>query len=253
MLKVAINGYLGAMGQVVAEEVKKDNEMYLIAGIDKKYIQKDKNGITVYDDISNLKDEIDVIIDFSHPSSLDSLLEFCIKNNTSLVIGTTGLEDKHIAKIKAASKKIPIFYSANMSLGINLLLSLVAKSAYVLGDDFDIEIIEKHHNKKVDAPSGTAYMIADSINKIFNNSKKYIYDRHSKTEKRNKNEIGIHSIRGGTIVGEHTAIFAGPDEIIEINHIATSKTIFAQGAIKACKFIIKNNNGLYNMENLINS
>ena len=253
MLKVAINGYLGTMGQVISEEIKKEKEIHLVAGVDKKYIKNDKNSIKVYDNISDIKEEVDVIIDFSHPSSLDSILKFSSENNIALVIGTTGLENKHIEKIKNASDKIPIFYSANMSLGVNLLLSLVKKSAHVLGNNFDIEIIEKHHNKKIDAPSGTAYMIADSINETLNNSKNYVYNRHDKSVKRNKNEIGIHSIRGGTIVGEHTAIFAGPDEVIEISHSAASKKVFAQGALKAVKFIINKDNGLFDMNDLINN
>ncbi|HLR35530.1 MAG TPA: 4-hydroxy-tetrahydrodipicolinate reductase [Tissierellales bacterium] len=253
MLKVGINGYLGAMGQVIAKEIKENKEMSLVVGIDKKAIENDKNNIKVYDNISDIKEELDVIIDFSHPSSLEPILKFASENNIALVIGTTGLENEHIEKIKAASDKIAIFYSANMSLGVNLLLSLVKKSANLLGDSFDIEIIEKHHNKKIDAPSGTAYMIADSINETLNNSKNYVYNRHDKSLKREKNEIGIHSIRGGTVVGEHTAIFAGPDEVIEITHSAASKKIFAQGALKAAKFIINKDNGLFNMDDLINN
>lgn len=251
MLKIAINGYLGAMGQVIHKEVINDSKMELVAGIDKSYNEKVEKDIKVYNNISELKENVDIIIDFSHPSSLEGLLDYCVEKNISLVIGTTGLENEHMEKIKKASEKIAIFYSANMSLGINLLLSLVAKTSKVLEDNFDIEIIEKHHNKKVDAPSGTAYMIADAINDALNNSKKYVYDRHSKSEKRTRNEIGIHSIRGGTIVGDHTAIFAGPDEVLEISHSASSKTVFAQGAIKASKFVSKKEKGLYNMEDLI--
>lgn len=253
MVKVAINGYLGAMGQVIAEEIKKDEEMSLVAGIDTEYIENDKNNITVYDNIFDLKEDIDLIIDFSHPSSLDPMLKYAVDNNISLVIGTTGLEENDIEKMNNASNKIAIFYSANMSLGVNLLLSLVKKSARVLGDNFDIEIIEKHHNKKIDAPSGTAYMIADSINETFNKSKNYVFNRQDKTERRSKDEIGIHSIRGGTIVGEHTTIFAGPDEVIEISHNASSKRVFAQGALKAGKFVSQKNNGFYNMDHLINN
>ena len=153
--------------------------------------------------------------------------------------------------IKCASEKTPIFYSANMSLGINLLVLMAKNISPVLEDTFDIEIIEKHHNKKIDAPSGTAYMIANAINDKLNNSKEYVFDRHTKSTARNKNEIGIHAIRGGTIVGEHTVIYAGPDEVIEIKHSASSKKIFAQGAIKAAKFICSKENGLYSMEDLI--
>lgn len=253
MLKVAINGYLGAMGQVIADEIKEDEEMSLVAGISTEYIENDINNITVYDNVFDIKEDIDLIIDFSHPNSLDSLLKYAVENNIPLVIGTTGFEKEEMEKMKKASEKIAIFYSANMSLGVNLLLSLVKTSANLLGNNFDIEIIEKHHNKKIDAPSGTAYMIADAINQTFDNSKKYIFNRQDKTERRKREEIGIHSIRGGTIVGDHTAIFAGPDEVIEITHKASSKRIFAQGALKAGKYIIEKKNGFYNMDNLINN
>lgn len=254
MLKVAINGYLGAMGQVLAEEISKDEELKLVAGIDRNYNKNIKTkDIKVYNNVHELTEHVDMIIDFSHPNSLNDLLDYCIEKNISLVIGTTGLKDEDMEKIKKGSEKTAIFYSANMSLGINLLLSLVAKTAKVLGDNFDIEIIEKHHNQKIDAPSGTAYMIADKINETLDNSKKYIYERHSRNEKRAKTEIGIHSIRGGTIVGEHSAIFAGPDEVVEICHNASSKAVFAQGAIKASKFISKKEKGFYNMDDLINS
>ncbi|HHV38074.1 MAG TPA: 4-hydroxy-tetrahydrodipicolinate reductase [Tepidimicrobium sp.] len=250
MLKVVINGLLGQMGQVIAEQVKNKDDMELVAGIvtDTHSYAGD---IEVYDNIMNFNGPCDVIIDFSHPSALADLLNYAKNNEVALVIGTTGYGDKDISFIKEAAKNIPIFYSANMSLGINLLLSLVHKAAAILGDDFDIEVIEKHHNQKIDAPSGTAYMIADKINQAFNNSKTYTFGRHTKTEKRSPKEIGIHAIRGGTIVGEHTVLFAGLDEIVEIKHNASSKSVFAKGALRAAEFIVAQDKGLFDMDDLI--
>lgn len=250
MLNIVINGYLGQMGQVISNLIKTQNDMHLIAGIDKN-AKSYECGIDLYENISDFKGKCNVIIDFSNPSALDELLEYATNNNIALVIGTTGYGEKEFSKLKEAAKEIPIFYSANMSLGINLLLSLVAKTAAVLNEEFDIEIIEKHHNKKIDAPSGTAYMIADKINEEFDNNKVYTFGRHTKTNRRSPNEIGIHAIRGGTIVGEHSVIFAGLDETIEIEHRATSKNVFAKGALEAAKFIVNKNNGLYNMDDLI--
>lgn len=250
MINVLINGYWGAMGQVLAGEIDKTENMKVVAGVDRcvRDIQIEHK---IYSNIFDCNDDIDVIIDFSHPNSLSNLLKYGTDKNIPLVIGTTGLSEDDINNINIASKNIPIFYSANMSLGVNTLISIVKSISPILEEGFDIEIVEKHHNKKVDAPSGTAYMIANSINQVLNNSKEYIFDRHTTTNTRDKKEIGIHSIRGGTIVGEHAVIFAGTDEIIEIKHSASSKKIFAQGAIKAAKFICNKENGLYNMENLI--
>ena len=250
MIKVLINGYYGQMGQVISQEIKKDTEMELVAGVDKNKSNNCED-FNIYNNIFDCNEDIDIIIDFSHPSSLPNLLKYSMEKNIPLVIGTTGFSNEDIEKIENTSKKIPIFYSANMSLGINVLVSIVKDIAPVLEDSFDIEIIEKHHNKKIDAPSGTAYMIADEINKELNNSKEYVFGRNTKTNKREKKEIGIHAIRGGTIVGEHSVMFAGCDEVIEIKHSASSKKIFAQGAIKAAKFLYNQENGLYNMENLI--
>ncbi|MDQ4682653.1 4-hydroxy-tetrahydrodipicolinate reductase, partial [Stenotrophomonas maltophilia group sp. RNC7] len=173
------------------------------------------------------------MIDFSNPARLYDLLTFCVDTNTAVVIATTGLSEEQEIRIKDVSKKIPVFKSSNTSLGINLVLDLVRKSTNILNEAFDIEIIEKHHNKKIDAPSGTAYMIAQAINEEMSNEMVYNYGREGKNSKRNKNEIGIHAVRGGSIVGEHTVIFAGMDEIIEIKHTALSKGVFARGAIKA--------------------
>ncbi|WP_416198178.1 MAG: 4-hydroxy-tetrahydrodipicolinate reductase [Sporanaerobacter sp.] len=250
MINVLINGYYGKMGQVLANEVKEDNDMSLIAGVDVNALNTQSN-FKVYNHIFDCNDAIDVIIDFSHPSSLSDLLKYAIEKNIALVIGTTGLTNDDMDKIKTASEKIPVFYSANMSLGINVLASILKDITPVLEDTFDIEIVEKHHNKKIDAPSGTAYLLAEAINSTLEDKKDYVFDRHFKKEARDKNEIGIHSIRGGTIVGEHTVIFAGCDEVIEIKHSASSKKIFAQGAIKAAKFVYNKENGFYNMEKLM--
>lgn len=250
MINVLINGYYGKMGQVLANEVKEDNDMSLIAGVDVNALNTQSN-FKVYNHIFDCNDAIDVIIDFSHPSSLSDLLKYAIEKNIALVIGTTGLTNDDMDKIKTASEKIPVFYSANMSLGINVLASILKDITPVLEDTFDIEIVEKHHNKKIDAPSGTAYLLAEAINSTLEDKKDYVFDRHLKKEARDKNEIGIHSIRGGTIVGEHTVIFAGCDEVIEIKHSASSKKIFAQGAIKAAKFVYNKENGFYNMEKLM--
>lgn len=249
MLKVIISGCNGAMGQVLSKTIEAMEDAKIAAGIDKD-IDRCKNNYDVYSDISDYKEKADVIIDFSNPGSLENLLKYGTEKETPIVIATTGLSAKNMESIKKASEKIAVFQSGNTSLGINVLNSLVKKAAAILSETFDIEIIEKHHNKKIDAPSGTAYMIAQGINDELNNSKKFVYGREG-ISKREKNEIGIHSVRGGTIAGEHTVIFAGMDEIIEIKHTAMSKNIFAQGAVKAAKYIVNQDKGLYNMDDLI--
>lgn len=250
MLKVIINGCYGKMGKVLAQEIELDDSIQVVAGIDRK-IQEIKTPFPVYDNIFNCKEKADVVIDFSRPEALEGLLDYAVNTNTPLVIATTGLSEQNIEHIIETSKKVPIFQSANMSLGINVLIKLVQTASEIIGDFADIEIVERHHNLKVDAPSGTAYLIADKINHTLNNTKKYTFGRHTKTERRKKDEIGIHAIRGGTIVGDHTVIFACSDEVIEISHSAASKNIFALGAIKAAKFIVDKKAGLYNMDDLI--
>lgn len=251
MIKVIINGYLGQMGQVIEKQINQIDNIELVGKVDKN--ANSYNGKTkIYENILKVAMESDVIIDFSNPTSLDDLITYAKSNNTALVIGTTGYQREEMDKLKKASENIPIFYSANMSLGINLLLSLVSKAASVLGEDYDIEITEKHHNQKIDAPSRTAYMIANKINETFNNEKIYTFGRNTKTNKRSSDEIGIHAIRGGTIVGEHDVLFAGHDETIEINHRASSKNVFAKGALKATEFINQKDSGLFNMNDLIN-
>ena len=200
--------------------------------------------------MSEVEELADVNIDFSHHSTIEDTLSYAIKNKTPLVIATTGFNDEELTKIKKASNIIPIFHSSNMSLGVNVLVKLVKEAAKSL-NGFDIEIIEKHHNKKLDAPSGTAVMIANGVKEVLPDSE-YIYGRHGRSDKRSSNEIGIHAIRGGTIVGEHTTIFAGHDEVVEIKHSAQSKDIFAKGAIAAAKFLVKQEAGYYNMNNMLN-
>ena len=191
------------------------------------------------------------VIDFSSVSLLDGILDYAVKNKIPAVLATTGYSDEQIAKIKKSAEIVPIFFTFNMSIGVNLLCSLAKKAAAVLGTDFDVEIIEKHHNLKVDAPSGTAIMLANAVNEQFGDSYNYEYDRHSKRAKRPKNEIGIHSVRGGTIVGQHDVIFAGRDEVITLSHEATSKEVFAVGAIRAAKFIASKKYGLYDMNDIM--
>ena len=248
MIKVIICGASGKMGGFVADACKSDGDIQVVAGVDK--INLGQN-FPIFGDFKSINTDADVIIDFSNPILLDSILEYAIKTNTAVVLATTGYSDSQIEQIKEASKKIPVFFSFNMSLGVNLICSLAKKAAAVLGDGFDIEIVEKHHNQKIDAPSGTAIMLANAVNSCFGGEKVYEYDRHSKRQKRSPKEIGIHSIRGGTIVGEHDVIFAGHDETVTISHSAQSKEVFAVGSVKAAKFLAEKPAGLYDMNSII--
>ena len=218
-------------------------------------IDRDENldgEFPVYNNIQNIKEDIDVIIDFSVPVATFKILEFAKSKKVPVVVATTGFSEEELGKIKEYSKELPIFRSSNMSLDINLMASLVQKIAEVLSDS-DIEIIETHHNKKIDSPSGTAILLADAINEVFNNQKEYNFDRMNKREKRDKKEIGFSSIRGGNVVGEHTVQFFSDNETLEITHKSYSRQVFAEGALKAAKFIVKQENGLYNMKNLVNN
>lgn len=250
MTEILLSGCNGKMGLAITKCV---NESYdnceIAAGIDCVCIQN--SVYPVFSEFSEFKNHADVIIDFSSPSVLDSLLTYALNNKTPIVICTTGLNSEQVQKLKIASKTIPVFYSRNMSLGVNLIIDLAKSATQVLGDNFDIEIIEKHHNQKVDAPSGTALMLAEEINSALDDKMSFEFDRHSKIAKRSKSEIGLHSVRGGNIVGEHEVIFAGHDEIISIKHTATSKDVFAVGAINAAIYISKKENGLYDMKDLI--
>jgi 4-hydroxy-tetrahydrodipicolinate reductase len=237
------------MGQVITRLSEQYNDLRIAAGYD--IADSGRNSYPVFTDLNKCTLHPDVMVDFSNPAALEGLIDFSVKNKIPSVIATTGLSQAQIKLLEKASRSIPVFFSANMSLGINLLIDLVKKAARLLEQNYDIEIIEKHHNQKLDAPSGTALAIADSINSVLAQKQEYVYDRHSRRKKRSRTEIGIHAVRGGTIVGEHSVIFAGNDEIIEINHTAMSKEIFGTGALRAARFLYGKDPGMYNMDDLI--
>ena len=250
-MNIILCGCNGKMGQAIVNESQKFCNMNIIAGVDIK--PDSSKSFPIFSSINDVNIKADIIIDFSNPLALNSILEYSQNQKLPVVICTTGFSKEQVEKINEASKNIPVFYSGNMSLGINLLIELCQKATNVLGDSFDIEIIEKHHNQKIDAPSGTALMIANGISEHLDEKYEYKYNRTTSREKRKKNEIGIHSIRGGTITGDHEVIFAGKDEIITISHHAASRNIFANGAINAAKYILNKTPGLYKMKNLINN
>ncbi len=250
MINVLLSGYNGGMGKVLQEVIGSEEDMQVIAGYDHE--NNKEYTFQVYTDLKECDKEIDVIIDFSHFSAFEGVLNFALDKKIPLVMATTGLTPQNEDSLVDASKSIPVFRTANMSVGINVLLGLVADAAKKL-NGFDIELIEKHHNKKVDAPSGTALMLANEINGALNDSLEFTYGREGKSTKRRSNELGIHAIRGGTISGEHTVIYAGEDEVIEIKHLATSKKVFAKGAVRAAKYIIGKENGFYDMRKVIES
>jgi 4-hydroxy-tetrahydrodipicolinate reductase len=249
MIKLILTGSNGTMGKKVIDVLKENNTFKIVAGVDRTF--NESVDFQQFKTIQDVDVEADVLIDFSHYTLVPDILDYCKATQTPGVICTTGLEEQTIKTLEAYAKEVALFKSGNMSLGINLLIDLVTKASDVLQDKFDIEIIEKHHNKKVDAPSGTAKMIADGINEAFNQEKNYTYGRKGSDTKRTPDEIGIHAIRGGTIVGEHSVIFAGNDEILEIKHSALSKKVFVEGALKAAKFIINKDPKLYNMNDLL--
>ena len=251
LINILMSGCNGKMGQVISRLSEQYDDLRIVAGYDVS--DSGKNAFPVFTDLQSINVQIDVIIDFSNPAALEGLIKFAIAKKLPIIVATTGLSPAQVNMLKSASQKVPVFSSANMSLGVNLLIDLVKKAARLLEPNFDIEIIEKHHNQKLDAPSGTALAIADSINTVLEQKHEYIYDRHSRRKKRSKTEIGIHAVRGGTIVGEHSVIFAGDDEIIEINHSAMSKDIFGTGALRAARFIYGRKPGLYDMNDLIDS
>lgn len=250
MVRILLAGALGKMGRVVSQCVSEREDCQIAAGID---ITGSAEGLPfpLYRSIGECPLEGDVIVDFSHPSLLGEILRFAREKKVPAVICTTGLSPEQVSEIRESAKEVPIFFSANMSLGINLLSALAQKAAQVLGGQFDIEILEKHHNQKVDAPSGTALMLADAINEVADGRYEYVYDRHSVRRKRGKEELGIHSVRGGTIVGEHEVIFAGRDEVLTLSHSATSKEVFAVGAVNAAVFLAGQKPGLYDMASLL--
>ncbi|MBR3844352.1 MAG: 4-hydroxy-tetrahydrodipicolinate reductase [Clostridia bacterium] len=249
MLKIILSGCQGHMGQVITKLVEEQENTVIIAGVD---VKSDSNApYPVYKTFSEIQEAADVIIDFSHPSVLEGLLEYCHTKHIPAVIATTGLSCCQVDTIREVSQKVALFYSGNMSLGINLLAALVKKAAQILGDRADIEIIEAHHNQKIDAPSGTANMLLDAAIEGLDKEMVPVYDRHSRRQKRDANEIGMHSIRGGTIVGEHQVIFAGKDEVVTLSHSAHSKEVFAVGAVKAAVFLADKSPGLYDMTDIV--
>lgn len=250
-MKLLIWGFCGRLGQTLQNDAKNKKYIDEICGFDKFTKEKTINGIEVYNDISKINKKFDYIIDFSKPESIDELLHFSVSTKTPLVIATTGHSEEQLKKINEASKNIAIFKSTNMSLGINLLIELAKTATKVLKDSFDIEIIEQHHNIKVDSPSGTAITIAEAINSVCNNEKELIYGRHSNNSRRDKKEIGMHSIRGGSVIGKHDVLFLGNDEFITLSHEAQSKSIFTEGALKAANFIKDKAPGLYSMSDLL--
>lgn len=250
MVKIIMHGCNGHMGQVISGIVEKDPDAEIVAGID--IADQGKNSYPVFTDIDACQVEADAIIDFSSAKATDKLLEYSAARQIPVVLCSTGLSEEQLAKVEETSKKVAVLKSANMSLGINTLLKLVQDAAKVLATaGFDMEIVEKHHRLKVDAPSGTALALADSINEAMDNQYHYVYDRSQKREKRDDKEIGISAVRGGTIVGEHEIIFAGQDEVIEFKHTAYSKAIFGKGAVEAAKFLAGKPAGRYDMSDVI--
>ena len=249
MTKIIMNGCNGKMGQVITRLVEDDPEVEIVCGVDIN-TQKE-NTYPVVTSIDEFDGEADVVIDFSHPSCLMNILSYCKRTNMPVILATTGFSADDKAEFIKASEEIPVFFSANMSLGINLLISLAKQAAKLLEGNFDIEIVERHHNKKIDAPSGTALAIADAIDETLSYPAEYVFDRHNVRRQRKSTEIGISAVRGGTIVGDHDIIFAGNDEVIELSHHAASKEIFAVGAIKAAKFMKNKPAGMYNMDMLV--
>ena len=250
MVKIIMHGCNGKMGQVITKIVKEDTNAQIVAGID-KYMGI-PNEYPVFESIEKCDVEADVIIDFSNAAAVDGLLDYCVEKQVPVVLCTTGLSEEQLKKVQEASKKVAVLKSANMSLGVNMLLKLLQDATKILAPaGFDIEIVERHHNQKVDAPSGTALAMADSINEALDHEYTYIYDRSQVRQKRDKKEIGISAVRGGTIVGEHEVIYAGEDEVIEFKHTAHSKAVFAKGAVEAGKFLKGKEAGLYDMKDVI--
>lgn len=250
MTKVIMHGCNGKMGQVITGIIAEDPDVEIVAGVDA--CDNIKNTYPVFPDIKDCDVKADAVIDFCAAAAVDGLLEYCVKKQVPCVLCTTGLSDEQLAAVEEAAKKVAILKSANMSLGINMLMKLLKEATNILAPaGFDIEIVEKHHNQKVDAPSGTALALADSINEELNNEYDYVYDRSQVREKRSKKEIGISAVRGGTIVGDHDVIFAGMDEVITFSHRAYSKSVFAKGAVQAAKFLAGKPAGKYDMCDVI--
>ena len=241
MVRAIMHGCNGKMGRAITTLAKEDAEVEIVAGVD-AYTEV-ANEYPVFDSIEKCDVEADVVIDFSNAKAVDGLLDYCVEKQIPVVLCTTGLSEEQLQKVEEASKKVAVLRSANMSLGINLLMQLLKEATKVLSPaGYDIEIVEKHHNQKLDAPSGTAIALADSINEAADGQYEYVYDRSQVRKKRDKKELGISAVRGGTIVGEHEVLFAGIDEVIEFKHTAYSRTVFGKGAVEAAKFLAGKDN-----------
>lgn len=250
MTKIIMHGCNGRMGQMISDICKEDDSVEIVAGVD--MVDDGHNAYPVFPSLAACEVEADAVIDFSNAKIIDELLEVCVKRNLPVVLCTTGLSEEQLEKVKAAESKIPILRSANMSLGVNTLFDILKKAVSVLAPaGFDVEIVEKHHNQKLDAPSGTALALADAMNEAMDQCFEYQYDRTKERKKRAQNEIGISAVRGGTIVGEHEVIFAGKDEVIEIKHTAYSRAIFGKGAVEAAKYIAGKPAGHYDMQQVV--
>ncbi|MBQ6093938.1 MAG: 4-hydroxy-tetrahydrodipicolinate reductase [Lachnospiraceae bacterium] len=252
MIRIMMRGCNGKMGQCISRIVAEDPETEMVAGID--IFDDGHNPYPVFKDIRDCNVQADCLIDFSGVTGLEDMLDYCVEKNLPCVLCTTGLSKEQLDAVTVASKKVAILKSANMSLGINLLLKMLKDATNILAPaGFDIEIVEKHHNLKKDAPSGTALALADSINEELNNEYEYVFDRSQRREQRPKKEIGLSAVRGGTIVGDHDVIFAGEDEVITFSHTAYSKAVFGKGAVQAAKFLAGKGPGYYNMSNVIDA
>lgn len=251
MVKIILAGALGKMGRTITACAKDMDDVQIVAGIDAAEDPGYDPGFPVYPSFDSVSEQADVVVDFSSPALLGSLLDYCRQHQTAAVIAATGYGDAGRAEIRAASEELPVFFSANMSVGVNLLRHLACEAARIIGRWSDVEIVERHHNQKVDAPSGTALALADAIVEEIPGSMEYVYSRHDRREKRTAGEIGIHSVRGGSIVGDHEVMFIRPDEEVVLTHRAYSKKIFANGALQAALFLAKQAPGLYDMGSLI--
>ena len=249
MVKAIMHGCNGKMGRVIADIVKSDNDIEIVAGVD---VVPANTDFPVFTNINDCNIEADVIIDFSTATAVPSVVRYGVDKNIPVVICTTGLDDATLNMMDAASKAIPVFRSYNMSLGINLIAAILKKYSDALYEaGFDVEIVERHHNQKIDAPSGTAIMLGAAVNTGVGNKLDFVFDRSQVREKRTREQLGFSAVRGGTIVGEHEVIFAGKDEVVEFKHSAYSKEVFAVGAVKAAKFIKGKNPGKYDMQDVM--
>ena len=247
-MKLLICGACGKMGRTVAEIASERDDCTVVAGVD---VCAGEAAFPIYTAPSLVREKADVLIDFSNPAALTGILEYAVAKGKPVVLSTTGYTPEQVELIRRTAERIPVFFSANMSLGVNLLSELAKTAAKILGTTYDIEIVEMHHHRKVDAPSGTALMLAREISSVLPEPPELVYDRHERREKRHKNEIGMHAVRGGTIVGEHEILFCGTDEVIKLSHSAGSRAVFASGAVNAAVFLQGKPAGLYTMHDLV--